>query len=219
MKNRSRCGTRFIRCLGILLALVSCAAVLRPVAAAHSPVRVMIIVAAAWQQPSGEWRGEAERWVASYRLTRRLAVPGLSQPVVCNEAGVCLAVVGEGPVASAAATMTVGLYPGLDLAKTYILIDWQGRSPAGIGAPWREQFRSAPAGTARGRITAGEAGQRGLSPGHRQRLARGNGFRSGRGGALARLARRGHRPLPADDKPHTCSWLLRERATRLAVRL
>ena len=103
LKNASRLRARVTWCLGILLAMVPCAAVLRPVAAAVSPVRVMIVVAAAWQQPSGEWKGEAERWVVSYRLTRKLAVPGLSQPVLCNEAGVCLAVVGEGPVASAAA--------------------------------------------------------------------------------------------------------------------
>ena len=93
------------------------------------PVRVMIVVAAAWQEPSGEWKGEAERWVVGYRLTRKLPVPGLSQPLLCNETGVCLAVVGEGPVDSAAATMALGLYPGLDLAKAYVLI-------AGIaGAP------------------------------------------------------------------------------------
>jgi purine nucleoside permease len=122
LKNASRLRARVTWCLGILLAMVPCAAVLRPVAAAVSPVRVMIVVAAAWQQPSGEWKGEAERWVVSYRLTRKLAVPGLSQPVLCNEAGVCLAVVGEGPVASAAATMALGLYPDLELAKAYFLI-------------------------------------------------------------------------------------------------
>ncbi len=123
LKNASRLHTRVICRLGILLALVWCAAVPRPVAAAAaSPVRVMIVVAAAWQEPSGEWKGEAERWVVSYHLTRKLAVPGVSQPVLCNEAGVCLAVAGEGPVASAAATMALGLYPGLDLAKAYFLI-------------------------------------------------------------------------------------------------
>jgi purine nucleoside permease len=129
LKNASL-RTYVIWRFGILFALVSCAVVPRTVAAATaSPVRVMILVAAAWQEPSGEWRGEAERWVVGYRLTRKLAVPGLSQPVLCNEAGVCLAVVGEGPVASAGATMALGLYPGLDLTKAYFLI-------AGIaGAP------------------------------------------------------------------------------------
>jgi purine nucleoside permease len=116
-KNASRLRIRVTWRLGILLALISCAAVLRPVAAAATPVRVMIIVAAAWQEPLGEWKGEAARWVVSYRLTRKLAVPGVSQPVLCNEAGVCLAVVGEGPVASAASTMALGLNRGLDLAK------------------------------------------------------------------------------------------------------
>ena len=121
LKNASRLRTRVTSRLGILLTLVSCVAVFHPVAAA-SPVRVMIIVASAWQQPSGEWKGEAEHWVVSYRLNRQLAVPGVSQPVLCNEDGVCLAVVGEGPVASAAATMALGLYPGLDLSKAYFLI-------------------------------------------------------------------------------------------------
>ncbi len=122
-KNASRLRTRVTSCLAILLALVSCAAVLRPSAgAAVGPVRVMILVAAAWQRPSGQWTGEAERWVPGYRLTRQLAVPGVSQPVLCNDAGVCLAVVGEGPIASAAATMALGLYPGLDLSKAYFLI-------------------------------------------------------------------------------------------------
>ncbi len=122
LMTASRRHTRVTWRLVILLALVLCAAVPRPVAAAASPVRVMIIVAAAWQEPSGEWRGEAERWVASYRLTRQLAVPGVTQPVLCNDTGVCLAVAGEGPVASAAATMALGLYPGFDLSKAYLLI-------------------------------------------------------------------------------------------------
>ncbi len=92
-------------------------------------VRVMIVVAAAWQERTGAWKGEAERWVPSYELSRQVTVPGMSQPVLCNGAGVCLAIVGEGPVASAAATMALGLYSGLDLTQSYFLI-------AGIaGAP------------------------------------------------------------------------------------
>ena len=82
----------------------------------------MIVVAAAWQQPTGEWKGEAERWVVGYQLTRQVAVPGMDQPVLCNATGVCLAIVGEGPVASAASTMALGLYSGLDLSRTYFLI-------------------------------------------------------------------------------------------------
>ncbi len=123
LKNASRWRTRVAWRLGtVLSALVSCAAALPCVAAADNPVRVMIVVASAWQQESGEWKGEAEQWVVHYRLNRRIAVPGIGEPVLCNEEGVCLAVVGEGPVASAAATMALGLYPGLDLAKTYFLV-------------------------------------------------------------------------------------------------
>lgn len=98
--NASSLRSRVTWRLGLLLALVSCATVLCPVAAtavaAPNPVRVMIVVAAAWQGPSGEWKGEAERWVVGYRLTRKLAVPGLSQPVLCNETQVCLVWPGRG---------------------------------------------------------------------------------------------------------------------------
>ncbi|HEX7486435.1 MAG TPA: hypothetical protein VF332_09800 [Vicinamibacterales bacterium] len=53
LKNASRLHTRVICRLDILLALVWCAAVPRHVAAAAaSPVRVMIVVAATWQEPS-----------------------------------------------------------------------------------------------------------------------------------------------------------------------
>lgn len=133
LKNPSTWRAGLAWRFGVLLALLAGAAVARPVAAAAaSPVRVMIVVAAAWQDPSGEWKGEAERWVVSEHLTRKLAVPGLSQPVLCNDAGVCLAVAGEGPVASAAATMALGLYPGLDLSKAYFLIAGIAGAPPSI---------------------------------------------------------------------------------------
>ncbi len=121
-RDVSRLRARVRWGVGVLLALVLLVAVPRPVAGAATSVRVLIVVAAAWQGPTGEWQGEAERWVVGRRLTRKVAVPGLTEPVLCNDERVCLAVVGEGPVASAAATMALGLAPALDLAKAYVLV-------------------------------------------------------------------------------------------------
>jgi purine nucleoside permease len=76
-------------------------------------VRVMAMVTSEW---------EARPWLAELSLSQDVAVPGIPQPVRCTRGGVCLAILGEGPLSAAGSVMSLGLSANLDLTRSYILV-------------------------------------------------------------------------------------------------
>ena len=68
---------------------------------------------------------EAQTWIDRLKLTRKVAVDGLSADypnVLCNEARVCLMTTGMGHANAAASTLALTLSPKFDLRKTYFLV-------------------------------------------------------------------------------------------------
>ena len=68
---------------------------------------------------------EAQPWIAPFKLTEALPVPGLlpEHPALrCNDDGVCLLTAGMGHANVAASVMAVALDPHLDLSRSYVLI-------------------------------------------------------------------------------------------------
>ncbi len=110
------------------LLLVSILAALGCVAIQPSPpnppvvVHVMTVVMAEGGPDPAKWTLEGARWVQNEHLSSRIAVPGLTEPVLCNGSGHCLMVTGVGPVEAAASMMAAGLSRDLDLKHTYFLI-------------------------------------------------------------------------------------------------
>ena len=76
-------------------------------------VRVMAMVMSEW---------EARPWLAGLSPTQDVTVPGMPQPVRCTREGVCLAILGEGPLSAAGSVMSLGLSPSLDLSHSYVLL-------------------------------------------------------------------------------------------------
>ncbi len=111
-------------------------------AAQAQPVRVMTVVMSEWNEDPQKWSFEGSLSVKRESLDKRVEVPGIELPIVCNDNGHCLVVIGEGSDNAAASIMALGLFPGFDLTKTYFLIAGiAGASPgtATIGsAAWAE---------------------------------------------------------------------------------
>jgi len=67
--------------------------------------------------------GEAQRWVTRDRLTRRIPLPGLVQPLYCDaSAAECVIVTGMGKVNATASLLVAGTNPHVDLRATYIVL-------------------------------------------------------------------------------------------------
>jgi purine nucleoside permease len=105
-----------------LMAAVGCATVQRAPENVRVHVRVMTVVMAEGGPDPTKWTGEGKWWVQNDKMTRRVVVPGLTEPVLCNASGQCLMVTGVGPVEAAASIMAVGVSPELDLRRTYFLV-------------------------------------------------------------------------------------------------
>jgi purine nucleoside permease len=82
----------------------------------------MTIVMSEWNEDPEKWTFEGSLWFERENLHKQVDVPGVVLPVVCNDNGHCLVVIGEGSDHAAASTMALGLFPGFDLTKTYFLI-------------------------------------------------------------------------------------------------
>ena len=83
---------------------------------------MMTVVMSEGGEDPAAWTLEGARWAQNERMTRRIVIPGLPAPVLCNDAGHCLMVTGEGPIQAAASVMAVGLTSKLDLRRTYFLV-------------------------------------------------------------------------------------------------
>ena len=114
-------------------------------AGSPQPVRPSVLIVTTFQfgDPARAGAGEATRWVTRDRLTRRIAIAGLSMPLYCDaSAAECLIVTGMGKVNAAASMLVAGTSDRLDLRRTSILVAGiAGTSPhvASIGSvAWAE---------------------------------------------------------------------------------
>lgn len=135
---------------GVLIVAASgCVAAHHSVEGRPVAVRVLTVVMAEGGPEPAKWTGEGKWWVQNERLTTRILVDGLPEPVLCNASGQCLIVTGVGPVESAASVMAVGLSRKLDLRRTYFLIAGIAGVSPDVGtvgsAAWAEWVVSADA--------------------------------------------------------------------------
>jgi purine nucleoside permease len=110
-------STRFARGIAALcFGMATAHAIAQTPATAPRPLKVLII---------SMFEPEAAPWVEPFKLTEKIAVPGLlaeSPTLRCNADDVCLLLAGMGHANVAASTMAVTLDPRFDLSRTYFLI-------------------------------------------------------------------------------------------------
>lgn len=76
---------------------------------------------------------EAKPWLDRQRWTREAALPGVRNPVRCNDSGLCMMVTGEGKVNAALSVSAMLASPELNLDKAYFITAGIGGTPPAAG--------------------------------------------------------------------------------------
>lgn len=85
-------------------------------------VKVLTIVMLEVGELTGDFAGEAQRWIEGEGLYRVVQFPGGFSPAYCNRDDHCLIITGVGFSNAASSVMAAGLHPKLDLSQAYILV-------------------------------------------------------------------------------------------------